>query len=337
MKTPSNIASVSGRTPHLAAFSALATTGLLCALVLTAAGAAAQTPATPADPSAGVTPLTQGMRLPRRTPRPATHEELCRLLVTELGTIATHRCETVHSDKKLDRRIPYEVYRAIERAQIAPARVENSAVAVTMAVRILVTCNTDGCEVETLANCGLHADDLGDRYVEAQEILQSTGTWYDRRLNSTHCAKTETNGTASCSDYDVYKSQALAEVSATGELHAVLEADDEDDGLKALGRLDEALADVRFIPTVSADGQVVAASALVTPIHSIDSKAVGKPHCVEVDLERSKLKREYCYSEQEYHEWRPGPTERMANHRRMSDFVSMMAMWMTRAGDVIVP
>ncbi len=297
---------------------------LLKILLFPFAGAAGDSPV-PANPNAGAVPLTQAMRLPRRTPRPATHEELCRLLVTEQGTIDAHRCETVRSDKKLAQRIPYEVYRSIERAQIAPAELKGSPVAVIMTARVLVHCTADGCDVEALANCGLHAERLGEAYIEAQEVLQSSGTWYDRRLSSRHCSAAEADGKASCSDYSVYQSQALVEVSAEGELGAVIHGDVEEDGIEPLGNLDQALAGVRFIPTLGADGQPVAASALVTPMHSVDSDAIGRPHCVEVDTGYSKLSREFCYSEQEYHEWRPGPQHRMSGLSRMSDFLDLMS------------
>ncbi|MEO0425516.1 MAG: hypothetical protein AAF184_24495 [Pseudomonadota bacterium] len=271
--------------------------------------------------------MTEALRLPKRTRTLETHETLCRLLVTAEGAISVHRCETVASTRRLEERLTKQIYAAIQKARIRPAAQGGTPVAVTMAVRVVVACDGDGCQAAVLANSGVYSDRLGEHYVEAQEIVQGAGTWYDRQLTTAHCAAAA-GREPSCSDRSVYESQALLHVDAIGAPLELLDHGDWEDGYAVLGELESLLEDTRFTPTFDATGNPVPGWALVTAFHSVDSEVVERPLCFDRDPPFSKIKMKTCFSAQEYEQARAASGRRRRTMLSYLDSIDNSMLYM---------
>lgn len=256
----------------------------------------------PASAEHGKVPVSSRFRFPDDfRPRAESSQIVCQVLVSPGGEVSARKCAQHGGSERLRAWLRNEVHYRLERARFRPAQVAGERVAVSMPVRTLVSCDADGdCGVGVFPNAGLYTARYGDAYYAPQEILDATGTWYDRLVASEYCGSGKAR---TCKDATAFAFGASVRVGSDGLVNGVgvldgVEADDFPvDGAFAH------LVEARYIPA-QVEGEAMQLLVHTPTIHKKNSRHFPRNQCRRRFEIGTRLGMD-CFTMQELAAYRP--------------------------------
>ncbi|MEO0421563.1 MAG: hypothetical protein AAF184_04465 [Pseudomonadota bacterium] len=256
----------------------------------------------PASPEHGKVPVSSQFRFPDDfRPRDESSKIVCQVLVSRGGEVSARKCAQHGGSERLRAWLRNEILLRLERARFRPAQVDGERVAVSMPVRALVSCDADGdCGVGVYPNAGLYTARYGDAYYAPQEIIDDTGTWYDRLVASEYCAAGKARA---CKNATAFAFGASVRVGNDGLVNGVgvldgIEAEEFPvDG--AFARLVEA----RYIPA-QVEGEAMQLLVHTPTIHKRNSRYFPRNQCRRRFEIGTRLGMD-CFTMQELAAYRP--------------------------------
>jgi hypothetical protein len=258
--------------------------------------------ATPASPELGRVPVSAQFRFPDDfDPRNEKTTIICQVLVGANGSVSERKCAQHGGSDRMRAWLRNETHHRMKRARFRPAEVDGEAVAVSMPVRIVASCDGEAdCGVDVYPNSGQYASEWGNAYYAPQEIIEDAGTWYDRLVASDAC---RAGRDTACKDLTAFAFGAAVKVGANGLVTGVGLLAGAEPGDFPVDAAFARLAESRFI---AARVQGAPAELLIhTPtIHSRGNKHFRRTQCRDVEEIGTRLGRD-CYTMQAYAALRP--------------------------------
>ncbi len=256
----------------------------------------------PASPEHGKVPVSAQFRMPDDfVVSDETTTIICQVLVSTKGIVSERKCGQHGGSDRMRAWLRNEVHHRMKRARFRPAIVAGKEVAVSMPVRVVVSCDDQAdCGVGVYPNSGQYASELGNAYYAPQEVISKVGTWYDRLVASDDCR----SGKAKvCKGVAAFAFGAAVRVGEDGLVNGVGLLADADPGDFPAEAAFARVVESRFIP---AQVQGAPTTLLVhTPtIHTRGNKHFRRDQCRDASELGTRLGRE-CYTMQEYAALRP--------------------------------
>lgn len=238
-------------------------------------------PSRPASPEAGRAPVSHQFRVPTGlADRADGATVICQVLVSAKGKVMARKCAQQGGSRALVGWLRDETHRRLERARFRPALWEGSRVAVSMAMRVQVTCDERRtCEVGVYPNAALHRASLGEDYFAPQEIIRRTDTWYDRLVASDDCR----GGHARfCKGQSAFAFAVEVSVGADGRVLDVGELDSVEPGDFPVAAAAQHLYQTHYIAAQAA-GQSLALHLHAPTLHKKNSRHFPRDQCRRVN------------------------------------------------------
>ncbi|MEO0424517.1 MAG: hypothetical protein AAF184_19425 [Pseudomonadota bacterium] len=293
----------------------------LTALTSTAAVGSHGIDAQPASPELGRVPVSAQFRFPDDfIPRSQSTDIICQVIVGRRGDVGARKCSQHGGTDRLRFWLRNEILHRLKRARFRPAVIEGERVAVSMAFRARVDCDSRGrCGVAVYPNTGLHKRELGDDYYSPQEVLAEGDTWYDRLVASEEC---DLGKAEACKDLDAFAFGASVQVATDGLVTGVGMVKGVEPGDFPVAAALEYLVESQYIPAQERDGAAMALLVHTPTLHKRGSRYFPRNQCRKGDALGSRLKRD-CYTMQEMAAYRPEDE---------SGFIEELSFWLGQPG-----
>lgn len=220
---------------------------------------------------------------PRDLTRGKTEVDIqCQTFVETDGDLTDYYC--VPPDISEDQKVTQLVIRGLEDLTFVPARMDGAPVRVLMSFHVAIRCAEDSCTVESFANHGNHAKELGLDYIAPQPVLSGQAWYagYEDKLEWIHGYMPSLSFRFNQLGWPM---RSLIEVAVDAEGVAgrgcirsmrLMGDDEEERNRKKLDETMRSIGETRFIPGFS-DGQPVAMTFFERAVMKNAALLVSRP------------------------------------------------------------